>query len=1526
MLKKWFSFFFFILFASLNISVFAQDSIAFYESKLPKVKGIERAAALNKLIFFYQNNSLKKSIKYANQALLAIDSISNKTLKAEILYHTATTFRLIGDTKNSLKYYKAAFYFYTEVDNPIKKADIINNIGVINRYMGFYDVSLSYHLNALSIFSNANNKVGIISAINNIGIIYRNLGQNDIARKCYIYALNQNQLPKSKFEQSITLTNIGNLDWYEGNYIIALDNYWKALDISIEINDNNKICGLLNNIGNVLRDSGNLSGAIINYNKALTTNEKIGDNNLKAVILKNIGTTYYKKNKIDSALFFYNQSLELVLQGNLTRYEKDIYLNISNCYSASKNYEKSLTYFKLYTVYKDSLLNEKTFKEIAGINQQFQIQQKENQIFKIDIQKKQLTIYLFLLIIAIGLLLIFIIYRQYRQKKKYNHQLLSEIEERKKAEHTIQLQNKEIQSQYEELVCTNEELQNINATIEENSLNLSENEERYRQLFENSSDGLLIMTETISDCNIQACNLFDLKKEEIIGKSSADLSPAKQPNGRNSEVMATEYINKALRGSIQHFNWKHKRRDALLIDCEITLIPVTLHNTQVVFTKIVDITDRIKSELKLKESEEKYSSLINQVPIGIYRTNNQGILLFGNPALVRMLGYDSFEELFNINIKTLFFDKEDRNKQIENWKRNSSIISSDEVMLKRKDGSTIWVRDTSNAVIDKYGEIDYFSGIFEDITEQKTTQNKLERLIVNIPGVVYHCLMNGGLSMQFMSEETKNLTGFEVKEFVENKMLFSDIIHPADRDNVWETILNSTKTNKRYVLNYRIITKNGQIKWVYEQGFAVSEGNNNIFELEGIIIDINERKQAEEILKDSEEKYRSLVENISEVLFTLTTTGYFTYFSPKIEQITGYNVKEVIGKHFTEFIFKEDIPILKNSYHKTISGEYQPAEFRIIDKTGSIKHVSTSSNVILKDGIVHGISGIMTDITEKKFAEKVQNLLFNISQAANYTDTLDEFYITLFANLKEVIKTENFYIAMYNKTNDTISFPFFEDTKDKKPETRKFGNGLTEFVINSKLPLLKNEKGIKKMFEKGECELVASMAKSWLGVPLKSQDEVIGVMAIQSYTDELKFGEIEKDILTYCAEQVALVLEQKHNEELKHNIELAEKTTQIKQQFLANMSHEMRTPMNGILGMVDFLLKTKLDEKQLDFAKTIKNSSETLLNLINDILDLSKIEAGSMKIIPNDFNIHKLLKEVISLFKASIDQKGLSVKLFYSNDVPDYIIADKNRINQIINNLVSNAIKFTDSGEISISVSKVNQLDEKETIEPQEAKKIKIKIEVKDTGIGISHENRDDLFLSFSQIDSTYTRNYEGTGLGLAISKKLVEMLGGEIDVFSNPGKGSNFWFTFEAKPATESSVNKICKPKADYTNLNFDITVLLVEDKFINQKVVCMMLQNAGCKTEIANNGVEALEMFEKVNYDIVLMDIQMPVMDGVTAVKELHRKYPKLPPIIGLSANAMEGDAEKYIAEGMDDYLSKPVSAEQLYDKIIKWLAKKK
>lgn len=407
---------------------------------------------------------------------------------------------------------------------------------------------------------------------------------------------------------------------------------------------------------------------------------------------------------------------------------------------------------------------------------------------------------------------------------------------------------------------------------------------------------------------------------------------------------------------------------------------------------------------------------------------------------------------------------------------------------------------------------------------------------------------------------------------------------------------------------------------------------------------------------------------------------------------------------------------------------------------------------------------------------------------------------------------------------------------------------------------------------------------------------------------------------TFIIESFENITERKKTEELRKEIELTEKSAKFKQQFLANMSHEMRTPMTGILGMIEFLLKTKLDAKQLDYVNTIQNSSKNLLNLINDILDLSKIEEGKMQLKPVVFNIHDVIKKIKGLFDGLARQKTIQFIATYSNDLPDYIKADQNRVTQIISNLVSNAVKFTESGNITLNYM----------LSPRKVEgKIVVKIEVIDSGIGISLENQKKLFTKFTQLDSSLTRSYEGTGLGLAICKELSQLMGGDINVISEPGKGSNFWFEFEAELVSTDQI--VTERSNEFTNIEISLglKVLVVEDKLVNQKVVKLMLENVGCEVVLANNGLEAINYLEDgflrtKNFqfvDIILMDIQMPVMDGITAVKHLKSKYSFLPPIIGLSANAMEGDAENFIAQGMDDYLAKPVSSELLVEKLQKW-----
>lgn len=375
---------------------------------------------------------------------------------------------------------------------------------------------------------------------------------------------------------------------------------------------------------------------------------------------------------------------------------------------------------------------------------------------------------------------------------------------------------------------------------------------------------------------------------------------------------------------------------------------------------------------------------------------------------------------------------------------------------------------------------------------------------------------------------------------------------------------------------------------------------------------------------------------------------------------------------------------------------------------------------------------------------------------------------------------------------------------------------------------------------------------------------------------------------------------QKEAEQLREEIAVARQSAQFKQNFLANMSHEIRTPLTGIIGMIEILADTPLDEHQADYINTLRLSSENLREVINQILDYSRIEAGHVMAKPRVFRTREVFDNARKLFD-SICKKPIDLRVDVADDFPEYLKADEQRLNQVIMNLLSNAIKFTHEGRILLKAHVEQELDEQERL---------IRIEVADTGIGIKKEKIPLLFKPFSQIDHRDIRSFEGTGLGLSICKELVAILGGEIGVVSKAGKGSCFWFTFKARKVT------VVLPEMDAQHEVLGnikaLRILFVEDKQVNQKVIMLMLKKMGHQVQLAGNGQEALEVFQPGIFDLILMDIQMPVMDGITATLQLRKLYPSLPPIVGLSANAFEGDKEKYMNIGMDEYLTKPVKRE--------------
>ncbi len=749
---------------------------------------------------------------------------------------------------------------------------------------------------------------------------------------------------------------------------------------------------------------------------------------------------------------------------------------------------------------------------------------------------------------------------------------------------------------------------------------------------------------------------------------------------------------------------------------------------------------------------------------------------------------------------------------------------------------------------------------------------ELSALAESIPQLVFATSAQGeGI---YFNQRWTDYTGYKAGDPV----TWEEVIHSEDvgaAKQAWEECL---RTETLFEVEYRLKNREGKFHWFLVRALPIKDSTGKVTKWIGTCTDIDLHKETEKRLAQSEASFRQLADSMPQIVWTAHPDGEIDYYNAKWREFTANSPEVTQMRDWLSLIADEERDKVERTWEKSLkSGAPLQTECRLWDnKTAAYRwHLIRALPIRSKAGKVLRWFGTCTDIDQQKNAELEQNkfvsLIENSSDFIGICDLNQKVVYVNKAGLKMV------GLAAYPETTVPQYF-------DKESYAL-----ISKSVIPTALKTGKWE---------GELHFYNSKTHETTPVWMNSFPIVdtvtgapIGVATVSRNVADRKRAE-EDRIQALGREQAAL------------------DASKMKSAFLATMSHEIRTPLNGIIGMAGLLMRTELDRRQLEFCSTIKSSSEVLLNIVNDILDLSKVEAGKLSLEKIDCDLLGLLDEVAASFKVSAVAKGLVFKTSFPQQ-PLRVRMDPTRFKQVLNNLLSNAIKFTEKGKVRFAVR----------VKETGANSLTISTTISDTGIGMDSNAKARLFQSFSQADSSTSRKYGGTGLGLAISKKIVELMQGEIHVNSALNKGTSFSFNIQA----DKSPVDFLETKRSEPLLLRRGRILIVEDNPVNQRLMEILLEELKQETVSVGNGKQAIDRLNEERFDLILMDCQMPEMDGFEAtqiIRASRKKHLRDIPIIALTADAFKAHREKCFSVGMNGYLCKPFKRSDLIALLDRWL----
>lgn len=835
---------------------------------------------------------------------------------------------------------------------------------------------------------------------------------------------------------------------------------------------------------------------------------------------------------------------------------------------------------------------------------------------------------------------------------------------------------------------------------------------------------------------------------------------------------------------IRFYRMKHKNtQEYIWIEDHSELIFDESGNLTGQFGAALDITSRKKAEIEFNENFNFTNSLLKTIPLGIDIVDTEGNILFKNEILEKL------------SDKPFVYHKCWENYSSDHLQCEGCPLKSEIVI-----GETS-IKESSSILNGRIFEISHtgimFQGkkalieVFHDITERKKAEQEFKDisqrfsdLVSSTDGIIWEADAET-FQFNFVSNNVERILGYSESEWLESNFWSTNILD-EDRKSSIDFCKEQTIKGIDHEFEYRFKAKDGRIVWLADYVKVIKQNGKPRY-LHGLMVDITTRKQAEIDMQEREERYRSFISQVSEGVYRFECDLPMDVNIPVEEQIDYmydhfyiaecndsfvkmYGVAgqhEIIGKSQLDFHGDRNNAINRKALRDFISSGYRVEGVITQERDIYGKKLSFLNNSlgIIKDGKLVRMWGTQTDVTEKNRAELVKDILFAISKSALEKNNLSELLEIIQEQLGRLINSKNLYIAFYNKETGMLSTENENDEKDSIQEWPA-EKSITGYLIKSEESLFLSLNDIEKLIDEGEIVLIGTICKQWLGAPLFVNKEVIGAIVVQSYENDNEFDVNDKQMLEFIAHQISIPIERKiKDNELLNALTKAQESDRLKSAFLANMSHEIRTPLNSIIGFSELMQDEHFDRADFpEFALMISKSGHSLLEIISDIMDISKIEVGQVKISKFEFKLSNLLEQLHKTYCLTANQKGLELILINECPKDILIVNDENRITQVLTNFISNAIKFTNSGKIVLGARLIEQ--SKQTVV----------FYVSDSGIGIDSGFKRSIFDRFVQAETFTKRKYGGTGLGLAISKSLAELMGGKIWFDSEIDIGSTFY------------------------------------------------------------------------------------------------------------------------------------------------------